>query len=519
MIAILTILLATATVGGGLILLIYAFKMRYSALRLLDEAQARWDNTKKELETEKREAHLRIKDELYKKRTEFDLELKKEYAELERFQAKLHTKYEGIEKKEQRLEELSKELQQKERQLSRTADTQQTYELKLKGLYDDLIAKLEAVSSMSRDEARKSLLESLESEVTLSNQKYIQKMEEDARNFAKERAITIVVNAMQRYTAEQVAPHSSGAVHLPNDEMKGRIIGKEGRNIKALEVATGMEFVIGDTPELITISGFHPIRREVAKRSLEKLIADGRINPTRIEETVAQCEAEIEEMIQEYGKNAILELNIQGVKPEIISLLGKLHFRTSFSQNVLMHSKEVALFGRMIAEELGLPHPEIALRGGLLHDIGKSVSAEVEGPHALIGADIAKRCGEDPLIVNAIAAHHEEVPFMSIYSLVVMVADTISASRPGARRETLSTYIKRLEKLEEISYSFSGVKKAYALQAGREVRIIVEEDFLDDERSAYLARDIARKIELEMAFPGQIKVNVIREKRAIEYAK
>ena len=514
-----TILLATITVVGGLILLIYAFRIRYAAQRLLADTQAKWEHSKRDIEAEKREAHIRLKDELYKKRTEFDLELRREKAELERFQSKLNTKYEGIEQKEQRLEEVSKDLTQKERNLSRTADAQRAHEQKLKGLYEDLITKLETISGMNRDESRKALFDALENEVILSNQKYIQKVEEDARNFAKERSVSIVVNAMQRYTAEQVAPHSSGVVHLPNDEMKGRIIGKEGRNIKALEIATGMEFVIGEAPEIITISGFNPIRREVARRSLEKLIQDGRINPTRIEETVAQCESEIEEMIQEYGKNAILQFNIQGIKPEIISLLGKLHFRTSFSQNVLMHSIEVAVFARMIAEELGMPNPEIALRGGLLHDIGKAVSAEVEGPHALIGADIAKRCGEDPFIVNAIAAHHEEVPFASIYSPIVMIADTISASRPGARRETLSAYIKRLEKLEEISYSFEGIKKAYALQAGREVRVIVEEEYLDDERAAQLARDIARKIESEMAFPGQIKVNVIREKRSIEYAK
>lgn len=519
MIPILTILLATATVVGGIILLIYAYRIRYTATRLLAESQAKWENAKKEIEAEKREALIKLKDELYKKKTDFDIEMKRERAELERFQAKLNTRYEGIEKKEQRLEEVSKEQLQKERTLTRTADAQRAHESKLKGLYEDLIAKLETISGMNREEARKALFDALENEVVLSNQKYIQKVEEDARNFAKERSIGIVVNAMQRYTAEQVAPHSSGVVHLPNDEMKGRIIGKEGRNIKALEIATGMEFVIGETPEVITISGFNPIRREVARRSLEKLIADGRINPTRIEETVVQCESEIEEMIQEYGKNAVLQFNIQGIKPEIVSLLGKLHFRTSFSQNVLMHSIEVAVFARMIAEELGLPNPEIALRGGLLHDIGKAVSAEVEGPHALIGADIAKRCGEDPLIVNAIAAHHEEVPFISVYSPIVMIADTISASRPGARRETLSAYIKRLEKLEEISYSFEGIKKAYALQAGREVRVIVEEDYLDDEKAAQLARDIARKIESEMAFPGQIKVNVIREKRSIEYAK
>jgi len=300
--------------------------------------------------------------------------------------------------------------------------------------------------------------------------------------------------------------------------MKGRIIGKEGRNIKSLEMATGMEFVIGDTPEIITISGFNPIRREVARRTLEKLIADGRINPTRIEETVSHVEKELDEIIQEYGKEVVLEFNLQGMHPELITLLGKLHFRTSFSQNVLMHCKEVALISRMIAQELGL-NPDIALRGGLLHDIGKAVSAEVEGPHAIIGGDIAKRCGEDPRVVNAIAAHHEEVPFESIYAPIVVIADTISAVRPGARRETLAAYIKRLEKLEEIANSFEGVKKAYALQAGREVRIIVEEDRLTDEEASMMARDVAKRVEEEMNFPGQIKVNVIREKRAIEYAR
>jgi ribonuclease Y len=322
---------------------------------------------------------------------------------------------------------------------------------------------------------------------------------------------------MQRYSSDQVMESSSGIVHLPSEDMKGRIIGKEGRNIKALEMATGMEFIIGDTPD-ITISGFNPIRREIAKRTLERLVSDGRINPTRIEETVMQFEKEVEEIVQEMGKNAVLEFNLQGVHPEMITNLGRLHFRTSFSQNVLIHCKEVAIFARMIAEELGLDGI-IALRGGLFHDIGKAVTAEIEGPHAQIGADIAKRCGENHIIVNAIAAHHEEVPFQTLYAIIVCIADTISASRPGARRETLTAYIKRLEKLEEIAHTFSGVKKAYALQAGREIRIIVEETVLDDEQSMILARDIAKKIEEEMSFPGQIKVNVIREIRSIEYAR
>lgn len=512
--------------GGGLILLagtVFIFyRLRAQWLRatiLSAELEQRKEQLRKDLETERREAYIKLKDELYKKRSEFDAEIKRERSEIDRVQDKLNDKYESIEKKEQRLEEMRRELQIKEKDIQRASDVLKLQEHKSKQVYDELIAKLEYIATMTRAEAQQLLMQTLESEVRHAHEKWIQKTEDDARNNAKEKAIGIVVTAMQRYTADQVGPHSSGIVHLPNDEMKGRIIGKEGRNIKALEMATGMEFVIGDTPEVITISGFNPIRREVARRALEKLIYDGRINPTRIEETVQQCEKEIDQIIEEQGKQAILQFNLQGVRPEVVSLLGKLYFRTSYSQNVLMHSIEVANFARMIAEELGLPQPEIALRGGLFHDIGKALSAEHEGPHAIIGAEVAKRNGEHPLVVNAIAAHHEEVPFISVYSIIVMIADTISAARPGARRETLSTYLKRLEKLEELAYAFQGVKKAYAVQAGREIRVIVEEDMLTDDEAHGLARDLARKIEKDMAFPGQIKVNVIREKRAIEYAR
>lgn len=513
-------LIVFAGVGiiAGIFLLLFAKKKIDAAKVMLDEAQERWKNTKRDIDNEKREAFLKIKDEIYKKRNEFDLDMKRDRLELDRLQAKLNTKYEGIEKKEQQVDELKQEVQQKERNLSRMEDIVRATETKLKNVYNELLAKLERIASMSRDEAKQALFDTLDAEVKLANQKWIAKVEEEAKQVAKDKAVKIVVTAMQRYTSDQVAPHSSGVVHLPNEEMKGRIIGKEGRNIKSLEMATGMEFVIGEVPEIITISGFNPIRREVARRSLEKLIADGRINPSRIEETVAQCEKEIEEMIQEYGKEAILEFNLQGVHQEIVTLLGKLHFRTSYSQNVLVHCKEVGVFARMIAEELGLDGA-MALRAGLLHDIGKAVTAEVEGPHAMIGGDIARRCGENPIIVNAIAAHHEEVIFSSIYAPIVVIADTISASRPGARRETLTAYIKRLEKLEEIANTYDGVKKAYALQAGRELRIIVEEDNLTDDQAIILAQTIARRIEQEMSFPGQIKVNVIREKRAIEYAR
>lgn len=496
----------------------FARKKTREASQLLTHADEKWKNVKRDVENERREALLKIKDEIYKRRSEFEVDIKRERLDVERQQAKLNSKYEAIEKKEIQLDELKNELQQKERKMSRLSETLHSNEEKLKVLYNELIAKLENIGGISKEQAKKELSDTIQAEVHLASQKWVQKVEEDYKTNAKNKAIEITVTAMQRYTVDQVAQHSSSVIHLPNEDMKGRIIGKEGRNIKALEMATGMEFVIGDTPEIITISGFNPIRREIARRSLEKLIIDGKINPTRIEEVVGLCERELDEIIQEYGKNAVLDFNLQGIHPEIVTLLGKLQFRTSFSQNVLDHSKEVGYFSRMIAEELGLDG-QIALRAGLLHDIGKAVTAEVEGPHAMIGGDIAKRCGEHPFVVNAIAAHHEEVPFISIYSPIIMIADTISASRPGARKETLAAYVKRVEKLEEIANSFDGVKKAYALQAGREVRVIVEEDSLDDEKAAILARDIAAKVERDMNFPGQIKVNVIREKRAIEYAR
>lgn len=512
-------LLIAAIIGiiVALILLVWARQKSLSAFEFVSQAKEQLKSIKTEIDVEKREALVKLKDEMYRKRKEFELELKRDRLEIDRLQSKLTSRSEHLEKKESQLDNLRAELQQKERGLSRMEDIARANEAKLKSVYNELIAKLEAVSGMSKDDAKQALFDIIDSEVRLSSQKYMQKIEEEARQTAREKATNIVVTAMQRYTADLVAPHLSGIIHLPNEEIKGRIIGKEGRNIKALEMATGMEFVIGESPD-ITVSGFNPIRREIAVRTLERLVADGRINPTRIEETVEQCEKEIEEIIQEYGKNAILEFNLQGVHPDIITLLGKLHFRTSYSQNVLIHSKEVGIFARMIAQELGLDG-SIALRAGLLHDIGKAVTAEVEGPHAAIGGDIAKQCGEDPIIVNAIAAHHEEVPFTSIYAVIVVIADTISASRPGARRETLTAYIKRLEKLEEIAGSFEGVKKVYAVQAGREIRVIVEEDRLNDEQATMLAHDLARRIEQEMNFPGQIKVNVIREKRSIEYAR
>lgn len=512
------VIVIAAVLGIAILAILYAQHRMYEARKLVTRADEKWKVTQEKIDAERRDAAIKLKDERHKRRNEFEEAEKRRKLELDRRENKLAMRTETLSKRETQVEELKQELQLKERNILRAEDRVQATETKLKNLHEDLVGRLERIGNITRDEARKMLLEMLQSEVALANQKYIQKIEEEARSRAKEQASEIVITAMQRYTAENVATHTSNVVHLPNDEMKGRIIGKEGRNIKSLEMATGMEFVIGDTPEIITISGFNPIRREVARRSLEKLVLDGRINPTRIEETVAQVEREVDEIIQEQGRESVLQFNLQGVHADIVTLLGKLNFRTSFSQNVLTHCKEVGIFARMIASELGLDDT-VALRAGLLHDIGKAMTAEVEGPHAIIGGEVAKRCGESLDIVNAISAHHEETPFTSIYAPLVVIADIVSASRPGARRETLSAYVKRLEQLEEIALSFEGVKKAYALQAGREVRIIVEEDRLDDEQARMLARDIARKVEQEMNFPGQIKINVIREKRSIEYAR
>lgn len=508
-------LVAGIIVLGGL----WIYNQKNALTASFAAAERQLELIKKEAETERRDALSRLKEELHKRKTEASAQMRKEQLELERAQLLAQSKAEKLQEREQKLEESQRALQNTERTLARLSDQVRLNEHKVKVLSEELTTKLENISCMTKEEARKTLLKMLEEDVLVANKKWIQKIEEDTRSNAKERSTQILVDAMQRHVSDHVASHSSGIVYLPSEDMKGRIIGKEGRNIKALEMATGMEFIIEGGSESITISGFNPIRREVARRSLEKLMVDGRINPTRIEETVQQCEQEIDEAIIHYGKSALLDFNIQGVKDEIVQLLGKLQFRTSFSQNVLAHSIEVGRFARMIAEELGLPKPDIALRGGLFHDIGKALSAEIEGTHAILGAEIAKRCGEDPLVVNAIAAHHEEVPFTSIYSPIVMIADALSASRPGARRETLSTYLKRLEKLEDIAHGFDGVKRAYALQAGREIRVIVEESTLTDEQAFALAHTIARKIETDMAFPGQIKVNVIRETRSIEYAR
>ena len=519
MIIITTIVGSSIAAASGAALLFYGYIKHDRANRTLHSAEHEREIMQKDLEAERREAHIKLKDELQQKRNEFDAEVSKERQELESWQSRLNTWSRQLQENQDNLEKFQSELQERERTISRTQDQIRHHETTLKNLYDDLVTKLERVAQMTQEEARKHLIETLESEVHHTQEKWVQKMESEAKETAKERAQQILVDAMQRYTSEQVTAHSSGMIQLPNDDMKGRIIGREGRNIRALEMATGMEIVIGDTPEVITVSGFNPVRREIARRAIERLIADGRINPTRIEEMVAQCEQEIDDIINEKGKEAVMELNLQGVDSEIVRTLGKLHFRTSYSQNVLAHSIEVAKLCRMLAQEIGLERPDLAARAGLFHDMGKALSEEYEGPHAIVGGDLAKRCGEHEYVVNAIAAHHEEKPFITLYDPIVIIADTISASRPGARRETLAAYIKRLEKLEELACNFDGVKKAYALQAGREVRILVEEETVNDDDARQLSRQIAKNVEEHLSYPGQVKINVIRERRSIEYAR
>lgn len=504
--------------GGALAVFSYFYLQKRQLLQVKTDIAAQRRIAAEDLERERRDTMAELKNELNRRRSELDFEIKKAKIELAQLQTKSQKKQDTLDQREVLLDDLRRELQQKERDLAKRLDALSLDEGKLKKIYEEFVSKVERLSGMKQEDAKRILFESLDKEVRLANQKWIAKIEEESRETAKDKAVGIVCSAMQRYLAETVTLHSSSVIHLPNEEMKGRIIGKEGRNIKALEMATGMEFVIGDTPEIITISGFNPIRREIAKRTLGKLIQDGRINPTRIEETVAKCEIELDQSILEIGQQTILEFGFRGVHQEVIKLVGKLHFRTSYTQNNLIHSKEVAYFARMIAQELNLDG-ELAARGGLLHDIGKAVSAEVDGPHAIIGGDLAKEYGEEAFVVNAIASHHEEVPPISIYGFIVHIADAISASRPGARKETLSTYIKRLEQLEEIASYFEGVKKAYALQAGREIRVIVDEDRLDDEKAQTLCRELTKRIEEEMAFPGEIKVNVIREKRFIQAAR
>jgi len=459
----------------------------------------------------KREKQLEAKEEAHRLRTELEKESKERRAELQRLERRLDQKEESLDKKLNNVERKEEELRFKE-------EENKSFREELDQLHQKQLAELERVSGMTSDDAKELLLQRVRDEINHEMISMVKDMENQAKAEGEKKAREIVTLAIQRYAADHVSESTVSVVSLPNDEMKGRIIGREGRNIRALETLTGIDLIIDDTPEAVIISGFDPIRREVARLSLEKLVSDGRIHPARIEEIVEKTRKEVDAQIKEEGERATFESRVHGVHPEIVFLLGKLRFRTSYGQNVLQHSIEVAHLAGIMAAELGLD-VTFAKRAGLLHDIGKAIDHETEGSHVQIGAEVAKKYKESPAIVNAIEAHHGDIDFNTMEAVLIQAADAISAVRPGARRETLEAYIKRLEKLENIADSFEGVEKSYAIHAGREIRIMVKPDRIDDYTSIQVARDIVKKIESELEYPGQIKVTVIRETRAVDYAK
>ena len=466
----------------------------------------------------KKDAAVRAKDTLYQMKLEFDRESKEKKEQMAIQEKRLFHKEENLDKKIEQYEQKEKKLFRKEKDFEAIEEDMKAKQAQLEEMVATQRKELERVAGLSSDEAKALLIGSLEEEAKADAAKLMRRIENETREAAQRKAQEILGLAIKRYAGDYVAEKTVSVVSLPNEERKGRIIGREGRNIRAIEAATGIDVIIDDTPEAVILSGFNPVRREVAKIALERLIDDGRIHPARIEEMVDKVNKEIEAGIKEAGEQAAFDLGVHGMDPEIIKLVGRLKYRTSFAQNVFLHSIEVGFLCGVMASELGL-NVKQAKRAGLLHDIGKAVDHEVEGPHALIGAELAKKYNEAPQVIHAIAAHHEEVAPESVLAVLVQAADTLSGARPGARQEMLESYVKRLDDLEKIATSFAGVTKSYAIQAGREIRIMVEGKIVGDDQSFVLCRDIAKKIEKELTYPGQIKVTVIRETRAVEYAR
>ncbi len=483
-----------------------------------EQAVKSLEDARRQAETIAKEAELQAKDVVYQAKAEFERETKDKRRDLQTLEKRLQQKEENLDKKVNLFDQKEIEFAKREQGFVAKEQGFAQKEEKLGQLIEEQRLKLENISGMTAVEAKRVLMEAMENEAKLDAAKRIKAIEEEARETADKKSKEIMALAIQRYAGEYVAERTVSVVALPSDEMKGRIIGREGRNIRALEAATGIDLIIDDTPEAVILSGFNPIRREVAKISLEKLIADGRIHPGRIEEVVAKAEEEVEQTIKEAGDQAAFDLGVHGIHPEVLKLIGRLKFRTSYSQNVYQHSLEVAFLCGIMAAELGI-NVKQAKRAGLLHDLGKAVDHEVEGSHAVIGAELARKYGESPKIVHAIMAHHEDEKPNSVLAVLVQAADALSGARPGARREMMETYVKRLDDLERIASSFSGVINSFAIQAGREIRVMVSSEEVSDERAVVLAKDVAKKIEAEMTYPGQIKVNVIRETRAIEYAR
>ncbi|MDA3903485.1 MAG: ribonuclease Y [Desulfuromusa sp.] len=472
----------------------------------------------KEADTLRKEAIIQAKDMVLQAKTDWEKESRELRREIQVQENRLQQKEENFDRKQDHIEKKGEELNQREVHFRQQSEQLQKKSAEIEKIYTAQREKLENISGMSGEQARQQLIESMLSEARHDAAKGIRKIEEEAHEVADKQAKKIMALAIQRYAGDFVAEKTVSVVPLPSDEMKGRIIGREGRNIRAIEAATGIDLIIDDTPEAVVISGFNPVRREVARISLERLIADGRIHPARIEELVEKAQQEVDEQIRQAGEQATFDVGVHGIHPEIIKLLGMLKYRTSYGQNVLVHSIEVAFLCGMMAAELGI-NVKQAKRAGLLHDIGKAVSHELEGSHAVNGGDLARKYGESPEIVHAIAAHHEDEKPDTVLAILAQAADALSGARPGARRETLETYVKRLRELEQIGTSFDGVTGCFAIQAGREIRVMVSSDQVSDDYSHILAKDIASKIEQEMTYPGQIRVNVIRETRAVEYAK
>jgi ribonuclease Y len=482
------------------------------------DTEAILGEARKQAEILKKEALLKAKEEVYADRARVEKELEERKGEFAKIESRLQQREGNLDKKDENLGKREERLEQRETQLD-------ARDKELAGLQGDLQQKaaevtrtLERVANMSAEEAKQELRNQLLSEARHDSAKELRELEEEARKTADRKAKEIISLAVQRYAGDYVAERTVTSVQLPGEDMKGRIIGREGRNIRALEAATGIDLIVDDTPETVLLSGYNPVRRAVARVALERLIADGRIHPARIEEVVKKASKEIDQEIHDAGEQATFDVGVHGIHPEIVTLVGRLKFRSSFAQNVLVHSLEVSFLCGIMAAELGVDVKK-AKRAGLLHDIGKAVDHEVEGSHATIGADLARKHNEPADIVHAIAAHHDDVKMESVLDVLVQSADALSAARPGARREMLETYVKRLQDLERIASSFEGVAKSYAIQAGREIRIIVDHDKLTDDDSLLLSKDIARKVEGELSYPGQIRVTVIRETRAVEYAK
>ncbi|MBI5500157.1 MAG: ribonuclease Y [Deltaproteobacteria bacterium] len=488
-----------------------AGEKRVEAERLAEEARRAADEIRRKAELDAKEHELRVQ-------AEFEQKTRITREELQRLEERLLKREDNTEKKNELLGQRENDLTRRDKETTRRDQLSAERLKDAEKVVAEQRKKLEQVAALTADEAKKQVIEKITDEARRSAAREVKRLEDEAKEESEKSARRIIGIAIQRYAGEHVAERAVTTVHLPNDEMKGRIIGREGRNIRAIEAATGTELVVDDTPETVVVSGFDPVRREIARLALERLIADGRIHPTRIEEVVAKAQEEVDKAIKDAGERAVLELGIGRIHPDLVRILGQLKYRYSYAQNVLQHSIEAGFIAGLMASELGLP-VKPARRAGLLHDIGKAVSHEVEGSHAVVGAQMAKKCGEDPMIINAIGSHHEDEQPESVLAHLVAAADAVSGARPGARRETLERYVKRLEDLERICVSFPGVDKSYALQAGREVRVMVKADKIDDAESSLLATEIAKKIETSLTYPGQIKVTVIRETRAVQFAK